>query len=75
VTATHTITISGVPPTGTVPVDTHGVTLIYTDTQGKPTVVVVPPGAVPTGTFTLRYTPVSTVTGIQIGRASCRERV
>jgi hypothetical protein len=61
VTATHAITISAAPPTGTMAqVDTAGVTLIYTDAQGNPTIVVVPAGAVPTGTFTLRYVAMNT---------------
>jgi len=59
VSDTHTILISA-DTVATVDPDKGG-TLVYTDTQGSPTVVQVLPGAV-SNTITLVYTPVGTAT-------------
>ena len=52
--ATHTILIG--PGTAQIVEPDLGATLVYTDAQGSPTVIQVPPGAV-TGTVTLAYLP------------------
>ena len=60
-TLTRTNYITVVEGTQTIVDPTTGGTLVYTDTQGNPTVVQVPGGAV-TETTTLLYTPVETTT-------------
>lgn len=56
-TATHTITIVTVPTVAVSP--TMSATLVYTDGQGNTTTVFIPSGVVPTGTFVIRYTPLT----------------